>query len=369
MSITISTHNGSTFDLAHNLREKWRIDQENKKWAETHPGETRIDISKEHMVLINRGSLSHVYHEIFDEALKEFNNKQIATGKKDRVIKNYLSDIRAKENSSKAAKHPAYEIITAVGSKENPVPNEVARDILLEHAKRFQERNPHLYVVCQVLHMDETAGAAPHIHTTYIPVATDQTRGMRTQNSLSAALRQQGIEGDKFSVTAQMKWEKGENEALEKLCNQYGFDVDHPQAGIKQEHLDVEEYKAKKNIEEAQKALEAIKELPAGMTVVKKARLNQLEDIEVKYSQSLPMIEQAEHDLKAAENAMKAYSSAFQTLQKDRANFDEQVNKAANNKIALLKDKALEFIKSQGLWETFKAWAQSAMEKLKFIQK
>lgn len=125
MPLTISTHNGSSVDLAHDLREKWRIEQENKNWAEKHAGQLRIDLSKEHEVLINRGTLAQVYHQLFDDALNEFNQRQIQGGKKERVIKNYLSDIRAKEKTSKATKHPVYELITQVGSKENPVTDDM----------------------------------------------------------------------------------------------------------------------------------------------------------------------------------------------------------------------------------------------------
>lgn len=367
MSITISTHNGSSVDLAHNLREKWRIDQENEKWATRHSGELRIDLSKEHEILVNRGTLAQVYHKLFDEALQEFNAKQIRSGKKERVIKNYLSEIRAKEGTSKAAKHPLYELITQIGSMDSPVPDEIAKQILKEHAAGFEERNPHLHVVCQALHADETGGI--HIHTSYIPVATDQKRGMRVQNSLTAALKQQGIEGDKYSHTAQMIWEKKENEALEAVCKRYGFEVEHPQAGSKAEHLTVEEYRVQRQIDEKQAALAKVTELPAGMTVVKKARLEQLEQTEQDYRKEKPMIDQAKRELSAARETIAAAVRKQEALDKREGALDKEVNEAANKKIRLMKDKAFEFIKSLGLWEKFQTFIKKAMQGPKFGQR
>lgn len=368
MAITISTHNGSTVDLPHNRREKWRVDQENAKWAEKHPGELRIDLSKEHEILIDRGSLAQVYHDLFDDALEEFNQRQLAHGNADRVIKNYLSEIKAAEGSRKSAKHPIYEMITTVGSKENPVEEEVAKAILKEHAAGFEERNPNLIVVCQVLHADEVG--AIHVHTSYIPVANNLSRGMKTQNSLSKALAQQGIVGDKYNHTAQMIWEKKENEALEAICKKYGFEVEHPQAGTKQEHLTVEEYKTQKELEEKQKELEVVKNLPIGTVVVKKGRLEQLEEIEKKYEEGKRVIEQSHRDLSAASETMQAYTKALKQFEKDRTKFDEQVNEAANRKVFLIKDRAIEFIREMGLWKKFEEFVDKRfVSRTKLIKK
>ena len=368
MAITISTHNGSTVDLPHNRREKWRVDQENAKWAEKHPGELRIDLSKEHEILINRGSLAQVYHDLFDDALEEFNQRQLAHGNADRVIKNYLSEIKAAEGSRKSAKHPIYEMITTVGSKENPVEEQVAKSILKEHAEGFEKRNPNLFVVSQVLHADEVG--AIHIHTSYIGVAYNLTRGMKTQNSLNKALAQQGIVGDKYSNTAQMIWEKKENEALEAICKKYGFEVEHPQAGTKQEHLTVEEYKVQKELETKQEELQAVKNLPLGTVAIKKGRLEQLEELEKKYAEEKSVIEQSHRDLKAATETMRAYTKALKQFEADRSQFDEKVNEVANRKVALLKDKALEFIKEMGLWKKFEEFVDKRfVSRTKLIKK
>lgn len=350
---TISTCNGPVCDLAHNRREQWRVDQENAKWAERHPGELRIDLSREHQILVDRGSLAQVYHELFDESVKEFNEKMIKTGHPDRIITNYLGIIRAKENRAKGARHPIYELITTVGSKEHPVPEALAKQILLEHAKSFQERNPNLVIVCQALHMDEQIGGAIHIHTSYIPVAYNMKRGMRVQNSLASALKQQGFESKSKSVTAQMLWTKAENNALEAICNKHGYEVIHPQAGTKTEHLTVEEYKASQDLKRTQAELGKVKALPLGTTIIKTGRLQQLEETEKLYNEIKPEIERTRRDKAAIAESMEAYVNAYNKLQSEKADFDRTVNEAANKKLESFKNKVKAFLTKSGLWEAF----------------
>lgn len=67
----------------------------------------------------------------------------------------------------------------------------------------YQERNPHLYVFNMVLHMDE---ATPHLHVDYIPVATEQTRGLSTRVSMKQALKQQGFTGVGQKQTEWKAW-------------------------------------------------------------------------------------------------------------------------------------------------------------------
>ena len=361
MAITISTHNGSRVDLPHNRREAWRVEAENKKWEEKHPGQLRIDPNGKHEILIDHGSLKECYHRLFDEALKEWNDRQMKTGHPDRVIKDYLNYIKAHEHDTRHSKHPVYEIIYTVGSRDNPVPEEVAEKILKEMAAGFEERNPNLYVVCQAYHADEAG--SQHVHTSYIGVAHDMKRGMSTQNALKEAFRQQGIVGDRYN-TAQMQWERKENEYLEQICNKYGLEVSHPQRGSKQEHLEYEEYRISKQIKEKQAELNKLTNLPGGTTLIKKGRLEQLEQVEMKYQESLPQIEDASRNLKAATEAMHAYMRKVDELEKDKQEFDARVNEAANKKVELISNKAFDFIRSMGLWDKFLHFSDQIIEKL-----
>ena len=52
---------------------------------------------------------------------------------------------------------------------------ERAAAALKDFAESFAERNPPLRVLNMVLHMD---AATPHLHVDFIPVATEQSRGL-----------------------------------------------------------------------------------------------------------------------------------------------------------------------------------------------
>lgn len=95
-------------------------------------------------------NIKDVYHELFDEALARYNEKQI---RNDRRIDDYYEKIL----SSKQEK-PFYEIIVQIGDKENmgakTEDGQLAGKILDEYMKGFQKRNPTLKVFSAHLHMD-----------------------------------------------------------------------------------------------------------------------------------------------------------------------------------------------------------------------
>ena len=103
----------------------------------------------------------------------------------------------------------------------------------------WKQRNPNLELIGAYYHADEDG--VPHIHIDYVPVATGYVNGMTTQSALVKALGQQGFHKE-GKATAQIKWEKRENTELEKLCNSFGIDVEHPLIEGRK-HLDTERYK------------------------------------------------------------------------------------------------------------------------------
>lgn len=316
----------------------------------------RIDLQNGRDEILKDGNLNEVYKEIFGEALREWNEKQKKAGKKDRVIKNYLSYLRGKQTQSKNAKKPVYEIIYGIGSQSQPVDDNLARKILLEHYEGFEKRNPSLHIVGAYLHIgSEKMGA--HIHLDYIPVA-ECDRGMRVQNALTRALEQDGIVSTSKSQTAQMLWERKENEALEEICRRHGLEIVHPQRGSKVEHLTLEEYKLQKEVEERQKEIEEQKALPAGRTVVSKARLKQLEDIERTYEREKPLIHKAKRDIARAATMFETYEKKYDELVQMQFNEQMRVNELANKKIKEMKKNALAFIRANGLWEAFTAFTE-----------
>lgn len=131
-------------------------------------------------------NIKKVYHELFDEALQRYNEKQTRT---DRRIGNYYEKI-----CSGKQEKPFHELILQIGDKENmgaeSESGDLARRILDEYYKGFQERNPQLRVFSAHLHMDE---ATPHLHIDFVPFTTGSKRGLDTRVSLKKALEAQGF--------------------------------------------------------------------------------------------------------------------------------------------------------------------------------
>ena len=125
---------------------------------------------------------------MFDEALERYNAKQTRADKK---IENYYEKIC----NSKQEK-PFHELILQVGDKENMSAEsengQLAKKILDEYYRGFQERNTQLRVFSAHLHLDE---ATPHLHIDFVPFTTGSKRGLDTGVSLKQALAAQGFKG------------------------------------------------------------------------------------------------------------------------------------------------------------------------------
>ena len=225
MGVTISTHNGSAVAREHNIRNPKVVSKEahikpNGKfeiWYDEKPRDA--------------------YNRLFGQALEEYNNKQ---KRSDRKIKDYYRHI-----CNDKMKHPVYEMIVAVGNRDNTVDEEKGYYILRAFYNGWKKRNPNLELIGAYYHADEDG--VPHVHIDYVPVATGYVNGMNTQTALVKALGQQGFTKE-GKETAQIKWERRENAELEKWCNSFSVEVEHPRIeGIK--HLDTERYKFKAQVQ------------------------------------------------------------------------------------------------------------------------
>ena len=179
-------------------------------------------------------NIKNVYHELFDEALERYNSKQTRA---DRRIENYYEKIR----NSKQEK-PFHELILQIGDKENMSAEsengELARQILDEYYRGFQERNPQLKVFSAHLHMDE---ATPHLHIDFVPFTTGSKRGLDTRVSLKQALAAQGFKGGTRGDTEWNQWVSAEKSALAFVMERHGIDWEHK--GTHEKHLSVLDYK------------------------------------------------------------------------------------------------------------------------------
>lgn len=219
MKRTISAMVGKG-SVNHNSR---KFKAENVDGSRTH---LNIDYCNE--------NIKKVYHELFDDALKKYNDKQ---ARADRKIEDYYEKIR----NSKQEK-PFHELILQIGDKENMSAEsengELARQILDEYYRGFQERNPQLKVFSAHLHMDE---ATPHLHIDFVPFTTGSKRGLDTRVSLKQALAAQGFKGGTRGYTEWNQWVSAEKSALAFVMERHGIEWEHK--GTHEKHLSVLDYK------------------------------------------------------------------------------------------------------------------------------
>ena len=189
--------------------------------------------------------LKQVYHQVFDEALAAYNAKKKKTRDK---IPDYYEHIRQGKQEKLF-----HEVIFQIGNKDDcgcgSLDGDRAAAVLAEFAESFQERNPHLRVFNAVMHMDE---ATPHIHIDFVPVATEQTRGLQTRVSMKQALKQQGFTSLGRNMTEWRAWMDREKQTLAELAQAHEFEIVSLGGGRK--HMDLPEYR------EAAQRLEAVQE-------------------------------------------------------------------------------------------------------------
>ena len=185
--------------------------------------------------------IKQIYHELFDEAVKRYNEKQT---RKDRCIDDYYEKIR----SGKQEK-PFHEIVVQIGNKDDmnakTEEGHLAVRILNEYMQEFQNRNQNLKVFSAHLHMDE---ATPHLHIDFVPFTTGSKRGLDTRVSLKQALATQGFKGGSRQETEWSQWVQSEKEQLATVMQRHG--IQWEQKGTNEVHLSVLDYKKQERAKE-----------------------------------------------------------------------------------------------------------------------
>lgn len=214
-----------------------------------------------------------VYHELFDDALARYNEKQT---RKDRVIDDYYEKIRTGKQEKLFE-----ELIIQIGNKDDmnatSENGQLARQMIDEYMQSFQQRNPTLRVFSAHLHMDE---ATPHLHIDFIPFTTGSKRGLETRVSLKKALEALGFAGGTKSHTELNQWIESEKQALASIMARH--DIEWEQKGTHEEHLSVLDYKKQERSKEVA-ALEtqigALQEQTATAETMLSEKQEQLDDI------------------------------------------------------------------------------------------
>ena len=214
-----------------------------------------------------------VYHELFDDALARYNEKQT---RKDRMIDDYYEKIRTGKQEKLFE-----ELIIQIGNKDDmnatSENGQLARQMLDEYMQSFQQRNPTLRVFSAHLHMDE---ATPHLHIDFVPFTTGSKRGLETRVSLKKALEALGFAGGTKSHTELNQWIESEKQALASIMARH--DIEWEQKGTHEEHLSVLDYKKQERSKEVaalETQIDALQEQTATAETMLSEKQEQLDDI------------------------------------------------------------------------------------------
>ena len=246
-------------------------------------------------------NIKDVYHELFDEALARYNEKQT---RNDRRIDDYYEKIR----SGKQEK-PFHEIILQIGDRETmgaeTEEGRLAAKILDEYMQDFQRRNPTLRVFSAHLHMDE---ATPHLHIDFVPYITGSKRGLDTRVSLKQALSALGFKGGTRRETELNQWVAAEKQQLASIMLEHG--IEWEQKGTHEKHLsllDFEKQEREKEVSVLEKQKAKLEEHNATMQEVNEKWLDQLENIEREISSAHENLEKADKQADQAKKKVAQY--------------------------------------------------------------
>lgn len=205
--------------------------------------------TQNNIIIVNR-SLGEAYEEVFGKAQAAYNEKQ---KRKDRRIDDYFTKLfGVSADSSEATEvirndnkqQSFYEWVIGVGSaydtalvnwqnslgqqvSANPEAARLAAVCLTEYVTgdagagvpSYEERNPYLYLVKAIIHMDEKT---PHIHLDAVPFADGYKTGMTRQQGIAKALAAMGYG---TGETAIAKWQESERAVFRGICERHGLEI------------------------------------------------------------------------------------------------------------------------------------------------
>lgn len=262
-------------------------------------------------------NVKDVYHELFDEALAWYNEKQTRS---DRRIDDYYEKIR----SGKQEK-PFHEIILQIGDKDNmgakTENGQLAAKVLDKYMRDFQRRNPTLRVFSAYLHMDE---ATPHLHIDFVPYTTGSKRGLDTRVSLKQALSALGFKGGTRRETELNQWVAYEKEQLAAVMLEHG--IEWEKKGTHEKHLSVLDFEKKERAKEVAELEQSISD--------GKERLS---DIQIQHRKAVQETEQIRQKGEAIRQEVSELSETSDLLKEQATTLAEDKKKLLSDNVKLEK--------------------------------
>jgi len=262
-------------------------------------------------------NVKDVYHELFDEALTRYNEKQTRS---DRRIDDYYEKIR----SGKQEK-PFHEIILQIGDKDNmgakTENGRLAAKVLDKYMRDFQRRNLTLRVFSAYLHMDE---ATPHLHIDFVPYTTGSRRGIDTRVSLKQALSALGFKGGTRRETELNQWVAYEKEQLAAVMLEHG--IEWEKKGTHEKHLSVLDFEKKERAKEVAELEQSISD--------GKERLS---DIQIQHRKAVQETEQIRQKGEAIRQEVSELSETSDLLKEQATTLAEDKKKLLSDNVKLEK--------------------------------
>ena len=262
-------------------------------------------------------NVKDVYHELFDEALAWYNEKQTRS---DRRIDDYYEKIRSSKQE-----RPFHEIILQIGDKDNmgakTENGQLAAKVLDKYMRDFQRRNPTLRVFSAYLHMDE---ATPHLHIDFVPYTTGSKRGLDTRVSLKQALSALGFKGGTRRETELNQWVAYEKEQLAAVMLEHG--IEWEKKGTHEKHLSVLDFEKKERAKEVAELEQSISD--------GKERLS---DIQIQHRKAVQETEQIRQKGEAIRQEVSELSETSDLLKEQATTLAEDKKKLLSDNVKLEK--------------------------------
>ena len=254
-------------------------------------------------------NVKDVYHELFDEALARYNEKQTRS---DRRIDDYYNKIlRGKQEK------PFHEIIVQIGDKDNmgakTEDGQLAAKVLDEYMQGFRQRNLTLRVFAAYLHMDE---ATPHLHIDFVPYTTGSKRGLDTRVSLKQALTALGFKGGTRQETELNQWVADEKQQLASIMLEHG--IEWEQKGTHEKHLSLLDFEKKERAKEVSMLEKQKSELEEHNAI--------MQEVNEKY---LDQLERVEKDIFSAQESRKEVDKQAEQAKKKAAQYEKKLTEIA----------------------------------------
>ena len=262
-------------------------------------------------------NVKDVYHELFDEALARYNEKQTRS---DRRIDDYYEKIRSGKQE-----RPFHEIILQIGDKDNmgakTENGQLAAKVLDKYMRDFQRRNPTLRVFSAYLHMDE---ATPHLHIDFVLYTTGSKRGLDTRVSLKQALSALGFKGGTRRETELNQWVAYEKEQLAAVMLEHG--IEWEKKGTHEKHLSVLDFEKKERAKEVAELEQSISD--------GKERLS---DIQIQHRKAVQETEQIRQKDEAIRQEVSELSETSDLLKEQATTLAEDKKKLLSDNVKLEK--------------------------------